>query len=161
MESVLLVIHLIVAMGIIVLVLIQPSEAGGFLGSSGSMSNLMMPRRSADVLSRTTTILAICFFATSLGLAIMAQNRPEQKSILDVAAEAQATATAPVDTGKVDTGKADTGKDADALKKEAAPADAAKVEDVKSDAAQKKDAALKSAKPAEKPAEKPKAPIVK
>lgn len=151
MESVLLVIHLIVAMGIIVLVLIQPSEAGGFLGSSGSMSNLMMPRRSADVLSRTTTILAICFFATSLGLAIMAQNRPEQKSILDVAAESQATATAP----------ADAGKDADALKKEAAPADAAKVEDVKTDAIQKKDAAVKSEKQAEKPAEKPKAPIVK
>ena len=43
MEAVLLVIHLIVAIGIIVLVMLQPAEAGGFVG--GGASNLMAPRR--------------------------------------------------------------------------------------------------------------------
>jgi preprotein translocase subunit SecG len=97
MEAVLLVIHLIVALGIIVMVLIQPSEAGGFLGSGGSMSNMMMKRRSGDVLTRATTILAGVFFLTSLLLAVMAGSRPVQKSILDVdtGAPPAATATAP------------------------------------------------------------------
>jgi preprotein translocase subunit SecG len=96
MEAVLLVIHLIVALAIIAIVLIQPSEAGGFLGSSGSMSNMMMPRRSADVLTRATTILAGCFFVTSLLLAVMASNRPAHKSILDAATDV----TGPVVEGK-------------------------------------------------------------
>ncbi|MBI1214607.1 MAG: preprotein translocase subunit SecG [Alphaproteobacteria bacterium] len=83
MESVLLVIHLIVAVSIIALVLVQPAESGGFMGSSGTMSNLMMPRRSGDVLTRATTLLAAVFFTTSMFLAIAASHRPAQKSILD------------------------------------------------------------------------------
>jgi preprotein translocase subunit SecG len=83
LEPILLVIHLIVALGIVAVVLIQPSEAGGFLGNSGTMSNLMAPRRSGDVLTKTTTILAAIFFSTSLLLAILAEHRPTGKSILD------------------------------------------------------------------------------
>lgn len=102
MEAVLLVIHLIVALGIIVTILVQPSESGGFMGNSGSMSNLMMQRRSGDVMTRTTTILAGIFFLTSLLLAISANNRPAAQSILDV------------DTGekKVERSAIDTGPDA-------------------------------------------------
>lgn len=95
MEAVILVIHLIVAIAIICIVLIQPSESGGFLGNSGSMSNMMMPRRSADVLSRATTILAGCFFVTSLVLAVMAGNRPSESSILDSLSGDAPAATAP------------------------------------------------------------------
>ena len=84
MESVILVIHLIVALGIIAVVLVQPSEAGGFLGSGGSMSNMMAPRRKGDVLTRLTTILAGIFFLTSLSLAIIAEHRGPAKSILDI-----------------------------------------------------------------------------
>lgn len=84
MESVVLVIHLIVALGIIAVVLIQPSESGGFMGSSGSMSNLMAPRRRGDTLTRVTTILAGTFFVTSLLLAILAEHSGPSKSILDV-----------------------------------------------------------------------------
>lgn len=97
MEAVVLVIHLIVALGIIAVVLIQPAESGGFLGSSGSMSNMMAPRRSADVMTRITTILAGIFFLTSLSLAIIAEHRGADapKSILDVATEQPAASTAP------------------------------------------------------------------
>ena len=84
MESVLLVIHLIVAVGIISVILLQPAESGGFLGSSGTMSNLMAPRRGADAITRLTTILACCFFATSLTLAIVASHKEGPKSIMDI-----------------------------------------------------------------------------
>jgi preprotein translocase subunit SecG len=97
MEAVLLVIHLIIALGIIILVLIQPAESGGFLGQGGSMSNMMAPRRSGDVLTRTTGIFAALFFITSLSLALVASHSsPKRESILD-AAEAPA-AEAVVDT---------------------------------------------------------------
>jgi preprotein translocase subunit SecG len=94
MMSVVLVIHLIVALSIIAIVLIQPSEAGGFLGSGGSMSNMMAPRRKGDVLTRITTILAGIFFLTSLSLAIMAGHHVATKSILDAL---------PPDTAKTQT----------------------------------------------------------
>lgn len=84
MEAVLLVVHLIIALGIIVMVLIQPAESGGFLGSGGSMSNMMAPRRKGDVLTRMTGIFATCFFITSLLLAIIASHNPvRHDSILD------------------------------------------------------------------------------
>jgi preprotein translocase subunit SecG len=84
MESVLLVVHLIIAVGIIAVILLQPAESGGFLGSSGTMSNLMAPRRGADAITRLTTILACCFFATSLTLAIVASHKDGPKSIMDL-----------------------------------------------------------------------------
>jgi preprotein translocase subunit SecG len=96
MEPVLLVIHLMLALGIIGVVLLQPSESGGFMGNSGSMSNLGAPRRSADALTRTTAILAGCFFCTSLFLAIAAGNTGKPKSILDLATDDKAAVTAPV-----------------------------------------------------------------
>lgn len=98
MEAVILVIHLIVAISIICIIMVQPSESGGFMGNSGSMSNMMMPRRSADVLSRATTVLAGCFFVSSLILAVMAGNRPTNSSILDAVADDEAAVTAPAAT---------------------------------------------------------------
>jgi len=98
MESVLLVIHLIVAVGIIAAILLQPAESGGFLGSSGTMSNLMAPRRGADVMTRLTTILACCFFATSLTLAIVASHKDGPKSIMDI--ESGKTTVEKTDAGK-------------------------------------------------------------
>jgi len=124
MEAVLLVVHLIVAVGIIAVVLIQPSEAGGFLGSSGSMTNMMMPRRSADVLTRITTILAGCFFVTSLLLAIVASNRPVHKSILDEASDI----TGPAAVGKDKTATPTLVPGAPAKQEEKAPAAAKKPE---------------------------------
>jgi preprotein translocase subunit SecG len=95
MESVILVIHLIVAIAIIIVIMLQPSESGGFMGSSGSMSNMMAPRRTADIMTRITTILAGCFFLTSLSLGVIAGHRAPQKSIIDTMVETPA-ATAPV-----------------------------------------------------------------
>jgi len=83
--QIVLVLHLIIALAIIAVVLLQPAEAGGLTGNSGSMANMMMPRRSADALTRLTTVLAGCFFLTSLLLAILAGHSPKPESILDIA----------------------------------------------------------------------------
>src|SRR6218665_1204237 len=90
LQEILLVIHVIVGVGIIALVLLQPSETGGFMGNSGSMSNLMAPRRTADALTRATTILAGCFFCTSLLLAVTASSNPKQQGILDMVGDTPA-----------------------------------------------------------------------
>jgi preprotein translocase subunit SecG len=110
MSAVILVIHLIVAVALIIVILIQPSEAGGFMGNSGSMSNLMAPRRTADVMTRATTILAGCFFLTSMFLAMAAGSKPVQKSILDIETGAATNQEAPAVPGK----KPEAGKEAPA-----------------------------------------------
>jgi len=98
--QIVLVLHLIIALSIIAVVLLQPAEAGGLTGNAGSMSNMMTPRRSADALTRLTTILAGCFFLTSLLLAILAGHSPKPKSILDVANSATSIeANAPAADG--------------------------------------------------------------
>lgn len=94
MEAVLLVIHLIVAIGIIAVVMLQPSEAGGGLVGGGS-NNAMMPRRSADAMTRLTTIFAACFFCTSLLLAILASRGPSSKGILELVGENAPAVEAP------------------------------------------------------------------
>lgn len=87
MESVILVIHLIVALGIIAVVLIQPSESGGFVGG-GNMTGMSRPRRGADALTKLTSILAGIFFITSLSLAIISKSSEPTKDILQLADEA-------------------------------------------------------------------------
>lgn len=119
MEAVVLVIHLIVALAIIAVVLIQPSETGGFLGNSGSMSNMLAPRRSGDTLTRLTTILAGVFFLTSLSLALFAEHRGKaQSSILDVpAAEAPAATDKKAEPKKPEPAEKTTSKPAAPISK--------------------------------------------
>jgi len=74
MQTVLLVIHLIVAMALIGTVMLQRSE-GGALGMGGSNSgggNLFSARGVGNALTRTTAILAACFFLTSISLTLLA-----------------------------------------------------------------------------------------
>ncbi|MCG8543429.1 MAG: preprotein translocase subunit SecG, partial [Alphaproteobacteria bacterium] len=71
METILLVIHLILALALVGAVLLQRSE-GGALGIGGGSGGLMSVRGTANLLTRVTAVLAACFMATSLTLAIMA-----------------------------------------------------------------------------------------
>lgn len=87
METVLLVVHLMIVVALVGVVLVQRSE-GGALGIGGG-GNFLASRGQANVLTRTTTYLAIAFFATSIGLTIIAQVSGAGSSILDgVPAEA-------------------------------------------------------------------------
>ena len=83
--EVVLVIHLILALGIICLVLVQRSEGGGLgIGGSGGggLGNLASAHSTANALTRTTAIFAACFFATSLILAILAGTHTKPQGLL-------------------------------------------------------------------------------
>jgi preprotein translocase subunit SecG len=98
MITVLLVVHILIAMALIVVVLLQRSEGGGLgVGSSGGMGGFMTARGTANLLTRTTAILAAAFMAMSLLLAILAgAPRSEQRrTIFDDAAPSTSTSPAP------------------------------------------------------------------
>ena len=75
MQQIVLVIHLMLALGLVGTVLLQRSEGGG-LGIGGSSGGggggLMNTRSTANFLTRATAVLAAMFFVTSIGLAILA-----------------------------------------------------------------------------------------
>lgn len=83
MQTVLLVVHLLITASLIGVILIQRSEGGMGLGG-GTMGGLMTTRGSANLLTHTTAILAACFLATSLGLAILASQESRPSTILDL-----------------------------------------------------------------------------
>ena len=84
MTTVILVIHLLLAIGLVCVVLLQRSEGGALgMGGGGGMGGFMTGRATADLLTRTTTVLAAGFMATSMTLAILSSNEREPSSILD------------------------------------------------------------------------------
>jgi preprotein translocase subunit SecG len=93
MQSVLIVIHLMVVVALVVTVLLQRSE-GGALGVGGG-GGFMTGRGQANVLTRATAILAALFFATSLGLTILAKWNQAPSSILQTVAPAKPGGEAP------------------------------------------------------------------
>lgn len=83
MENVVLVIHLILALGLIGVVLLQRSEGGG-LGIGGG-GGVMSARGAATALSKITWGLAIAFLATSIGLTIISAQSSQDASVIDSA----------------------------------------------------------------------------
>ena len=87
MTTVFLVIHLILAVTLVTVILLQRSDGGalGGLGGgdAGGFGNFLSGRQSANLLTRTTTILATCFITTSLVLAILASRATQAPSILE------------------------------------------------------------------------------
>lgn len=92
MQQVLIVIHLLVVIALVGVILMQRSDSGalGGLGGGGSggLSGLMSGRSQANLLTRTTAVLAAAFFAISLLLAIISGNASAPKSVLDSAVPA-------------------------------------------------------------------------
>lgn len=86
MTTILLVIHLMIAIALVGIILLQRSEGGGLgIGGSGGGGGggLFTTKETANLLTRTTAILATCFMVTSLTLAILANQSAEPTSILD------------------------------------------------------------------------------
>jgi preprotein translocase subunit SecG len=80
MQSILIVIQLFVSIAMICVVLLQRSEGGalGMGGGGSGLGGLFSPRGAADTLTRTTAILAVLFFLTSLGLTVLSlHGRPQ------------------------------------------------------------------------------------
>lgn len=90
MESIILVVHILLALGIIGFVMLQQgkgADAGASFGG-GASQTVFGAAGSGNFLSHTTAWLATAFFITSLGLGIYAKQRAE--SVSDVGIPSQA-----------------------------------------------------------------------
>lgn len=85
MENVVLIIHLILALCLIGVVLLQRSEGGGLgMGSGdGGGGGVMTGRQAATALAKLTWIFAIAFLATSVTLTILAAQKSAGSSVVD------------------------------------------------------------------------------
>lgn len=84
MEAVVLAVHLIIAIALVGVILVQRSEGGGLGIGGGGMGNFMNVRGTANLLTRTTAILAALFMLTSMALTMMGGGHTrQQRSILD------------------------------------------------------------------------------
>jgi preprotein translocase subunit SecG len=83
MENVVLTIHLLLALSLIGVVLLQRSEGGGLGMGGGGGGGAMSGRAAATALGKMTWILAAAFIVTSLTLTIIAAQQSAGSSVLD------------------------------------------------------------------------------
>jgi preprotein translocase subunit SecG len=100
MQTVVILIHLMIVLAMVGLVLLQKSEGGGLGMGGGGAGGFLSSRGTANVLTRSTAVLAALFFATSLFLSILAGMERKPRSILDSgAAGTPAAPSAPAPGG--------------------------------------------------------------
>jgi preprotein translocase subunit SecG len=87
MANVLIVAYLLIVLALIAVILLQRSEGGGLGMGSSNANGLISVRGSANLLTRTTAILAALFFASAIGLTILSSVDRGTSSILDRASE--------------------------------------------------------------------------
>ena len=83
MENVVLIIHLLLALALIGVVLLQRSEGGGLGMGGGGGGGVMSGRAAATALGKLTWALAIAFICTSLALTIIAARNASGSSVVD------------------------------------------------------------------------------
>src|SRR5438876_11613290 len=79
----LLVIHVLIAIALVGVVMLQKSEGGALGMGGGGMSGFMTGRSTANLLTRTTAILAALFFGTSILLVVLGNTTRAPRSIID------------------------------------------------------------------------------
>jgi preprotein translocase subunit SecG len=120
MQTVVIVVHLMIVATLIATVLLQKSEGGG-LGVGGG-AGFMSSRGTANLLTRTTAVLAVGFFLTSLLLSWLASYNRAPSSVLDTnpASQSQPGGPTPV-TPPTSGGLLDSLKKSDELQQKSAP----------------------------------------
>jgi preprotein translocase subunit SecG len=108
MQAVIIIIHLMIVLAMVGLVLLQKSEGGGL--GIGSTGGFMSSRGTTNVLSRSTAIMAACFFATSLLLSVLAGWNRNPGSIIR-GGQPKAPIGAPAPKGQPGGGVLDSLKD--------------------------------------------------
>jgi preprotein translocase subunit SecG len=98
MENVILTVHLILALLLIGVVLLQRSEGGGLGMGGGGGGGVMSSRGTANALTKLTWIFAVAFIATSISLTVLAAKNAAGGSVVDRVTDAPATETAPAPT---------------------------------------------------------------
>jgi preprotein translocase subunit SecG len=97
METFVLVVHLIIALALIGVVLLQRSEGGALGiggGGGGGGGSLFTARGAGNALTRTTAYLAVAFFCTSIALTVIATQRGGG-SVIDSVAPPPVTGNQP------------------------------------------------------------------
>src|SRR5579862_5125173 len=79
----LFVVHVLIALALIGVVMLQKSEGGALGMGGGGMSGFMTGRSTANLLTRTTALLAAAFFATSILLVVLSNSAHAPRSIVD------------------------------------------------------------------------------
>lgn len=121
MATIILIIHLMLAVALVATVLLQRSE-GGALGIGGGGDGFMSGRGAGNALTRATAILAGLFMTTSLALGIIAARGGSADSVLDrVVAPAQTEDTGDVSVPAPIGSDFSTPEEAPAAAPEAAP----------------------------------------
>lgn len=101
-ENLLLIVHLVAAVGLVVLVLLQQgkgAQAGAAFGGGGSSQSLFGARGSANFLTHTTSVFAMVFFVTTLSLAYLYAHRSGASSVVSdgsITEQVDQAAKAPV-----------------------------------------------------------------
>lgn len=95
MIIVLLVVHLLIALALVGVVMLQKSEGGALGMGGGGMSGFMTGRSTANLLTRTTAILGAAFFATSILLVLLGHAQRAPRSIIDQGAPAPTAPALP------------------------------------------------------------------
>lgn len=100
--TLILTVHVLVALGIIFLVLLQHGKGAdmGAAFGSGSSGSLFGATGSANFLSRTTAALAVIFFLTSLSLAYLATHKPKIEGSVMQGVSSQPAAAPAVEAPK-------------------------------------------------------------
>jgi len=83
MENVVLIIHLLLALALIGVVLLQRSEGGGLGMGGGGGGGAMSGRAAATALGKVTWVLAIGFITTSITLTVLAAEKSAGSSVID------------------------------------------------------------------------------
>ncbi|MEL6871911.1 MAG: preprotein translocase subunit SecG [Pseudomonadota bacterium] len=85
MSTILLIIHLLIAVALVTIVLMQKSEGGalGMGGGGAGGGSFLSGRGTANLLTKSTAFLAMLFFCTSIGLAILSGGGGTPRSVLD------------------------------------------------------------------------------
>ena len=93
MSILLFAVHVLIAIALVGVILLQKSEGGALGMGGGGMSGFMTGRSTANLLTRATAILAAAFMTTSVLLVVMHNRERAPRSIIEQ--NAPATPTAP------------------------------------------------------------------
>ncbi len=94
MANVLIVVYLLIVLALIAVILLQRSE-GGALGMNSGGGGISPARTTANLLTRTTAILAALFFITAIGLTVVNELDNGTQSVLDSAIQGGSGDAAP------------------------------------------------------------------
>ncbi|MGF2734043.1 preprotein translocase subunit SecG [Marinobacter sp. DUT-1] len=117
METLVVVVHVVIAVALVGLVLIQQgkgADAGAAFGG-GASQTVFGSQGSGSFLTRVTTILAIVFFVTSFSLAVFAKQRAEVAGEAGIPVVEESAEQAPAEPAadSADSSETESGKGSD------------------------------------------------